>query len=469
MPAKAQTSAKSQAARQQRRPPLKGIPKLVISPRAARRKTYDPDAVHLFQYEARAHTELPHVVKFSGGRSSGMMLFTLLEAGMLKPERGDVVIFNNTSAEHPETYRFTRECKEQVEKRYRIPFFWVEFQTYEDARRGQWTRLPSYRLVKPTPWSEDNPDGYHWKGEAFEEMLSWAGFVPNQFQRICTKHLKLKTTRLFLRDWFACKEGIERQGHYGNASRLNDTAMLDRHRRHRGGVPENIFFEKKAYMRSRPFFRPEQRFADFSAVVQPIQNASLDGKSYGNNAYFGENGVEYIAFVGLRYDEMHRVLKVQKRNAGESETGGPELDGYEGEHVYMPLAKMKVAKEDIDNFWAGQKWDLGFSSDAELSNCVFCFLKGVNKLRRAQETMRLNGNGIAADTPCDLEWWKRIENDYGRNLIAEKREIRGNVSGDFIGFFGASSGFSYDLLAQAEQGKDLSQFEGSVLPCDCTD
>jgi len=54
-------------------------------------------------------------------------------------------------------------------------------------------------------------------------------------------------------------------------------------------------------------------------------------------------------------------------------------------------------------------------------------------------------------------------------LIAEEREIQGHVNGNFIGFFGASSGFSYSLLAQAGQEKDLSQFEGSVLPCDCTD
>ena len=67
-----------------------------------------------------------------------MLLFTLLENGLLSAERGDVVVFNNTSCEHPETYRFAATCKEIVEQRYGIPFFWVEFQTYEDARRGEW-------------------------------------------------------------------------------------------------------------------------------------------------------------------------------------------------------------------------------------------------------------------------------------------------------------------------------------------
>ena len=73
-------------------------------------------------YYSSEHEALPHVVKFSGGRSSAMMTFRLAEAGALRPERGDVVLFANTSAEHPGTYAFTRECKERLEREYRLPF-----------------------------------------------------------------------------------------------------------------------------------------------------------------------------------------------------------------------------------------------------------------------------------------------------------------------------------------------------------
>ena len=39
-----------------------------------------------------------------------------------------------------------------------------------------------------------------------------------------------------------------------------------------------------------------------------------------------------------------------------------------------------------------------------------------------------------------------------------------------IGFFGATSGFSYDVLSQARmKGEDLSPFSDTVLPCDCTE
>ena len=120
-----------------------------------------------------------------------MMLFALLESGLLDADRGDVIVFNNTSAEHPDTYRFVRSCMHAAHA-YGIPFFQIEFQTYEDARKGEWTRLATYRLVNDQPKSPENPNGFHWKGEVYEELLSWTGFVPNQFNRTCTRHLKLE-------------------------------------------------------------------------------------------------------------------------------------------------------------------------------------------------------------------------------------------------------------------------------------
>ena len=155
---------------------INGVPQLVVARRLRRApEAHDPQREYQFRYMDKHHSELPHVVKFSGGRSSGMLLLTLLANGILKPERGDVVVFNNTSSEHPNTYEFVRECKAATEERG-IPFFMVEFQTFEDARKGEWTRLPSYRLVNDEQWSDDNLDGFHWKGEVFEEVMSWSGF-----------------------------------------------------------------------------------------------------------------------------------------------------------------------------------------------------------------------------------------------------------------------------------------------------
>ena len=447
---------------------VKNVPKMVLASNVKVPETFDSKATYPFHYEVIGHDELPHVVKFSGGRSSGMMLFMLLENGFLKPKRGDVIIFNDTSAEHPETYNFTAKCKRIAEEQYGIPFFWVQFQTYEDARGGKWVRLPTYRLVKPVPWSEDEPDGYHWKGEAFEELLSWSGFVPNQFQRTCTQNLKLEVTRQFLRDWFACKDSTGRLGHYGNGSRMDDDAMYAYHKKYRGKVPKDIFLKKKSYVRSRPVFRQEQSFSNFSRVSQSIENPHLTGKQFGGNAMFGDNGIEYVTFVGLRYDEMRRVIKVQRRNSG-----GPEANGYEGEHVYMPLAKIGVTKEDVDEFWNNQNWGLNLPSEAGLSNCVYCFLKGAKALRmvhKQMETTKENKTSVL-DSPCDISWWKRMELRYGRDLAAEKRVIQKKERAEtVIGFFGVDSGFSYELLEKSGKEKiNFSKFTKNVLPCDCTD
>ena len=178
---------------------IRDVPKLTVSRRLRRPPPkHDPCKEYQFRYRSKEHSSLPHVVKFSGGRSSGMLLFALLENGLLDAARGDVIVFNNTSAEHPDTYRFVRDCM-LTAHRYEIPFFQVEFQTYEDARQGEWTRLPTYRLVNDQPKAAANDEGFHWRGEVYEELLSWTGYVPNQFNRICTKHLKLDVTRNFLK------------------------------------------------------------------------------------------------------------------------------------------------------------------------------------------------------------------------------------------------------------------------------
>ena len=454
---------------------VKGIPKLKVSSRIRPPEFFDPEKVSVFHYESKSHKQWPHVVKFSGGKTSGMLLFILLEAGLLKAERGDVVIFNNTSAEHPKTYEFVKQCKRVVEKRYKIPFFWIEYQTYEDARQGEYVRLPSFKLVNPDPYSETNPDGYHHKGEVFEEMLSHKGYVPTFFQRICTQSLKLESSRFFLREWLANKEETERLGHFGKSSRLDDDEMYARHKRNQGSVPRDIFFSKKAFVKNRPWTRASQKWSDYSSVAAPFTNKELEGKAYGRKADFGRGGIEYISFVGIRYDEMRRVHKIQKRNAGEADT-----EGYEGEHVYMPLAEMKITEEDVHDFWGKQNWKLNLNKEDNLSNCTFCFLKGVEKLRAAKEAIEKEQVVEYVDTPCDIRWWAGIEKKYGRDMKAEGREIKSERSNiEFIGFFGSSNKIgnskngtreklSYQLLAEKDQLDKIDIPVEDTLPCDCT-
>ena len=450
---------------------MKTIPILSDSGTLTHGAAYDPERVQALRYRSKHHKKLPHVVKFSGGRSSGMMLFTLLENGFLRQERGDVVVFNNTSCEHPETYRFVAECKARVESDYGVPFLIAQFQTYEDAVQGEWRRLPSYRLANDSPFSETNPDGFHWRGEVFEEMLSHKAYLPNQFRRVCTASLKLEVTRLFLRDWLASKESIPRLGHGVEESLVDFDVLHARHRRSKGGVPKRVLRPKKDYVLSQPTERPKQNYSDFSAPASAFENEAIKDKIFGRRAWFGDGGIEYVAFIGLRGDEQIRTARVEARA-----TDPHANAGYEGEHVYMPLAKMNVTKEDVNDFWAQQDWDLNLEETGALSNCVYCFLKGagtLNKVHSAMESAKghpVRGFGSIVGTPCDIDWWIRMEEAYGRDLDDEGRERTNPEASSFIGFFGASSGFSYDVLSTANSGDEVvSRFSDTVLPCDCTE
>ncbi len=385
---------------------------------------------------------------------------------MLKAERGDVVVFNNTSAEHSSTYEFSADCKEIVEKEYGIPFFWIEAQTYEDAKDGEWMRAPSYKLVQSAPASPENPDGYSWKGEVFEELISAQGFLPNQFKRICTTGMKLNPTRAFLKDWLTGKESIARLGHHGKESRVKIDKMYKVHQKNRGGVPLEIYKEKKEFLLGRPIFRPEQKYADFSKGYKKFTNKFMEKFRYGDEMFFGShgNGAEYVAFIGLRGDEGHRVARVWDRN-----NGGTPKNGHEGENVYMPLHKMFIAREDVNEFWKKQKRKFTLPKTG-ISNCTYCFLKGAKVLRNTLETLSKEKPQPDPNTPHNIKWWVNIEKKYSRDLEAEKRTIRTKGDNKRIGFFGIGTKFTYELLADSNKtNQDLSEFTDSMLPCDCTE
>ena len=447
---------------------MNAIPKVRVSRQVQKADRYDPDRTYLWRYRSRTHSRLPHVVKFSGGRSSAMLLFTLLENQILKAERGDVVVFNNTSCEHPETYRFAAECKSRTEKNYGIPFFFIEFQTYEDARQGEWRRLPSYRLVNDRPVSDKNPAGFHWRGEVFEEVVSHKAYLPSPYRRVCTTHLKLEPTREFLADWLASKPGIEALGHGSTESLVDLDEMCQRHERAGGGVPHEILLDKRRFVLDRPPNRPAQSYAEFSCAFQGFDNPTTAGGVFGGRARFGAGAAEYVALIGLRGDEPLRVARVQAR------ASDPHANaGYEGEHVYMPFASMHVSRDDVNQFWKCQEWNLGLDPAGDLSNCVYCFMKGAKKLGAVHAAMQdppaSAELGPTRGTPSDIEWWRSIEHTYRRDLVEEKRPRRQPSDLTKIGFFGLSD-FNYDVVAQSGSAPDvLAAFEDSILPCECTE
>lgn len=108
-------------------------------------------------------------ISFSGGRTSGYMLWRVLQAnGGLPPEVE--VCFANTGKEDEATLRFVRDCGEQ----WGVPIRWVE---YRNDEKG-------YALVDFETASRN--------GEPFAAIIRKRSYLPNPVTRFCTVELKIR-------------------------------------------------------------------------------------------------------------------------------------------------------------------------------------------------------------------------------------------------------------------------------------
>ncbi len=403
----------------------------------------------------------------------------LLEQEALNPERGDVIVFNNTSAEHAATYEFTRKMKALAEKKYNIPFFWVEYQTYEDAGKHGWRRNPSYRLVNENPYSDENKNGYRFKGEAYEEMVSLGGFLPNMQTRICTRELKIFITNSFLTDWLAQKTGIERLGHYGETPRMTDENVIKSHKVYGGSTPNEILLAKREFVRNNSFIRESARWQDFTNSNLYFNNAALEDSVIGDKGQlFGEQAISYISYLGIRKDEAIRVEKIRARIAGaKNEKGKSLFNQPPGEIILAPLIENNISQQDVIDFWKKQSFDLGLSDDGLFSNCVYCPLKGKRKLLKIA-MQEISEDTQTKNTPASIDWWVQMEKKYNRDMKAEKRIVTSEKDVAYIGFFGATNEFVYQKIKQQAELNNLGKVENihseyledeSYVPCNCTD
>ncbi len=167
--------------------------------------------------------------------------------------------------------------------------------------------------------------------------------------------------------------------------------MYQKHQKNGGKVPFDIYKRKKEYCLSRPLFRPEQKFSDYT-------NVSID-----KNIYIHKKRVEFCSFIGFRADEPLRLEKMKNRiNQKYNENIDIAYLREENEHIYAPLVEFNITQKEIREFWEKQDFDLGLPYDGSLGNCVYCFMKGANKL-----------SSIVSDsselTPQNIDWWINIE------------------------------------------------------------
>lgn len=390
-----------------------------------------------------------------------------------------MIVFNNTSAEHPATYEFTRKMKALVEEKYNIPFFWIEFQTYEDSSKHGWRRNPSYRLVNEIPYSEKNKDGYRFRGEVYEEMVSLSGFLPNVQARNCTQTLKIFITNSFLTDWLAQKMGIERLGHYGETARMTDEDVINAHKAHRGATPNQILLAKREFVRKMDFVRSKALWKHFTNSDLCFDNEEIKNSVIGDKGQlFGDRAIPFVSCLGIRKDEEIRVEKIRARIEGaKNEKGNSLFNQPSKETILAPLVDNDVSKQDVIDFWKKQAFDLDLPESGLYSNCVYCPLKGKAKLLQIA-TEELSGHEKAKTTPASIDWWIEMEEKYSRDLKAEKRSVTSENEINFVGFFGATGELIYRKIKEqakltgcntAEHIEAEYLVDESFVPCNCTD
>lgn len=426
---------------------------------------------------------IPRVVRFSGGRSSAMMLERLLQKDELKAWRGDCVVFCNTSAEHSETYNFVRRMKHITEEQG-IPFFMIEYQTYETKNsRNKYTRRVSYRLVNEYPYNADsNPNGYKGRGEVFKEYLSKTGALPSTYQRTCTINLKIIVNNLFLTDYWSGKTQLEELGH-GDGSFINDSDVVATHKRYNGELSDAEIITKKKFLQICSTVRKSQTIQDYTKASTVINNAYLKKSANENNLIklIGKQAISFISYLGIRYDEKHRVGRVRKKileakrylnlNSKNKKKARVMPNQPQFEIIKAPLVIAKVISDQVIEYWRHRKdYDLVLPYNGLYSNCVFCFMKGDAKRR----LLAYNLNNQDTNTPSSIHWWSDIEQQFSRKVIKSTNNNYTN-----IGFFGASTDYKYqEILKDTTNSKQPIEVliqnaqknnHDWTMDCSCTD
>lgn len=142
--------------------------------------------------------DAPAVVSFSGGGTSGYMLWLILQAFGGKLPTGVVVIFCNTGKERPETLDFVERCAAE----WGVEIVWLEYRRWQSdpgPAEGRWTCKPKGKARDYTGLERVNYATASRHGEPFEQIIAAKSLLPNVAIRYCTQWLKIKTSWRYAR------------------------------------------------------------------------------------------------------------------------------------------------------------------------------------------------------------------------------------------------------------------------------
>lgn len=124
----------------------------------------------------------PAILSVSGGRTSGYMLWRILQAhGGTLP--ADVrPFFANTGKEMGETLDFV----EEMSQRWSVPITWVEYRPVVDGKK-------QHAIVDYATASRE--------GEPYAALIQDRKYLPNPVARFCTTELKIRPMHRVVRGW----------------------------------------------------------------------------------------------------------------------------------------------------------------------------------------------------------------------------------------------------------------------------
>lgn len=127
------------------------------------------------------------IISFSGGRTSGMMLKTMIERYSGKLPDNVKVCFANTGKEHPATLAFVRDCADF----FHCEIVWLEWRLAERA-------ADRWKIVDFQTASRNR--------EPFAGLIELRKYLPNPVTRFCTQELKIRPMKYYAQQVLGWKE-----------------------------------------------------------------------------------------------------------------------------------------------------------------------------------------------------------------------------------------------------------------------
>ena len=190
-------------------------------------------------------------------------------------------------------------------------------------------------------------------------------------------------------DWIGGDEQITKTVNYETASR--------------NGEPFTKMIE---YFKTRTELNTPGKYEKNHAMLpNPVARFCTDKlKIVRINDYMKQQGIKiYDTVLGLRYDEPRRVAKQKAKNT-------------QKKFNLTPLYEAKATKQDVNDFWRKQNFDLNLpiiDNETPHGNCDLCFLKSRKKI-----------NQIIKENKSKAEWWAKTEENFNNRFRTDRPSYR---------------------------------------------